>query len=272
MSAGFADISGARLYYELAGAGPTLVMLHAGICDSRMWDDQMAALAAHCQTLRYDLRGFGKSEPVAGTFAHHEDLRALLDDLGIERAYLMGASMGGMAAIDFALSYPDRVDGLILVGSALGGYSNPALEEQDPPEWVEAVKAFEAGDYERASEMEVRLWVDGPQRRPEQVNAAVRDKVRLMNTIALRNEASELGDVQKLDPPAAERLNELRGPLLVITGDLDQPEIIDIGNVLAAQVPGAGRIIINGTAHVPNMEQPAVFNRHVLDWLKAQTG
>lgn len=272
MSAGYADVHGAKLYYEATGEGPTMVMLHAGICDSRMWDDQFEAFARHQKVVRYDLRGFGKSEPVAGKFAHYEDLRGLLDTLGIERAYLMGASLGGMTAIDFALTYPDRADGLVLVGSGLGGYDDPSADEEDPPEWAEAVKAFEAGDYERAAEFEVRLWVDGPQRQPEQVNAAVRDKVRIMNTIALRNEASNPGEIEKLDPPAAGRLDELQVPLLVIVGDLDQPEILMIGNHLAGRVPGAQMVVINGTAHVPNMEQPTVFNQRVLAWLESQIG
>src|SRR5690606_6601331 len=129
MSTGFADINGARLYYEVAGEGPALVLLHAGICDSRMWDDQFAAFAKHYRTVRYDLRGYGQSNPVAGRFAHYEDLRALLDHLGIERAYLIGVSFGGMIAIDFTLTYPQRVAGLILVGTGVDGYYNPAITE-----------------------------------------------------------------------------------------------------------------------------------------------
>lgn len=270
MSTGFADINGARLYYEVAGEGPALVLLHAGICDSRMWDDQFAVFAEHYRTVRYDLRGYGQSNPVAGRFAHYEDLRALLDHLGIERAYLMGVSFGGMIAIDFTLTYPQRVAGLILVGSGVGGYYNPAIAE--PAEAEEAQQAFEAGDFERAAELEVRVWVDGPQRQPEQVNAAIRDKVRAMNLIALRNLASRVGEAQRLDPPAAKRLNELRAPLLLIIGDLDQPEISDIGDFLTGQVPAAQTIVMSGTAHLPNMEQPSQFNGHVLDWLGAQAG
>src|SRR5690606_5590641 len=125
------------------------------------------AFAKHYRTVRYDLRGYGQSNPVAGRFAHYEDLRALLDHLGIERAYLIGVSFGGMIAIDFTLTYPQRVAGLILVGTGVDGYYNPAITE--PAEAEEAQKAFDAGDFERAAELEVRVWVDGPQRQPEQV-------------------------------------------------------------------------------------------------------
>lgn len=262
----FAEINDAKLVYEIAREGPPLVMLHAGICDSRMWDDQFAAFAKDYRVVRYDLRGYGQSHPVAGQFAHHEDLRALLDVLKIERACLMGCSLGGMTALDFTLTYPNRVSGLVLVGSGLDGFESEE-EAAEPPEWAEAVKAYEAGDYERASEFEVRLWVDGPRRQPHEVPAAIRDKVRLMNTIALKNEASNLGKRQKLDPPAAKRLTELHVPMLVIVGDYDQPEIAAIADLLAEKVPGAQKVIMTGTAHVPNMEQPALFNQHVLDWL-----
>ncbi|MBZ0298564.1 MAG: alpha/beta hydrolase [Anaerolineae bacterium] len=269
MSNGFAPAGNARLYYEIAGEGSPLVLIHAGICDSRMWDDQVPALAAHYRVIRYDLRGFGQSQPVAGSFTHYEDLRALLDHLDVERAVLLGCSLGGMTALDFALTYPQRVRGLILVGSGLAGFESQ--QEEDPPEWIEAQKAFESGDYERASEMEVRVWVDGPQRAPDQVPAAVRDKVRQMNTIALKNEAAGLGEVQKLEPPAAHRLGKIQAPALVVVGDLDQPEMIEIAHKLAAEIPNADpAIILTGTAHVPNMEQPAKFNRHVLDWLGRQ--
>jgi pimeloyl-ACP methyl ester carboxylesterase len=124
------------------------------------------------------------------------------------------------------------------------------------------------GDYERASEFEVRLWVDGPQRQPEQVSPALRDQVRWMNARNLRHAARKLGEERKLDPPAAARLSEIHAPALVIVGDLDQPEMIDIADLLAGQIAGAHKMVMHGAAHVPSMEQPLAFNRHVLDWLR----
>ena len=270
MTSGFAEINGARLYYEISGDGPPLVLLHAGIGDSTMWDDQFPVFARHYRVLRYDQRGFGQSQPAAGQFSHHEDLRALLDQLEIERAFLLGCSMGGSTATDFVLTYPGRAAGLILVGAALGGFES-TQEEEEPPEWAEIVQAFRDGDYERVSEFEVRTWVDGPSRQPDQVDAAIRDKVRAMNVIALRNEASGIGENQPLDPPAAQRLSELKLPVLVMVGDLDQPEMLEIAGVLAAQIDGAQKVVMSGTAHVPNMEQPETFNRLVLDWLNDRT-
>lgn len=268
MTTGFADIHGARLYYEVTGEGQSLVLVHAGICDLRMWDDQVAAFAEHYRVVRYDMRGYGQSKPVAGAFSPHEDLRALLDHLDIERAIVLGCSFGAMTALDFALTNPDRVSRLILVGTGLRGFDSQLDDMEDPPEWAEAEKAFDAGDYERASEMEVRIWVDGVGRSADQVDAAVRDKVRAMNLIALTNEAVQPAETLRIDPPAAQRLNDLRAPLLLIVGDLDQPDILEAADYLAATIDGAQKVVMEGTAHMPNMEQPDLFNRHVLGWLK----
>lgn len=124
---GTAEINGARIHYEVAGEGEPLVLVHAGIADSRMWDDQIGAFAGGYRAIRYDMRGFGQTEMVEGPFSHHEDLRGLLDSLGVGRTHTVGCSMGGGVVLDFALEYPERVGNLILVGSAVGGF-NPDFD------------------------------------------------------------------------------------------------------------------------------------------------
>jgi 3-oxoadipate enol-lactonase len=216
---GFAEINGARLYYEISGDGEPLVLVHAGIADGRMWEGQFAAFARRYRAVRYDMRGFGRSAMAEGPFSHHEDLHALLDSLVIERAFLVGCSMGGRTITDFALEHLGQVRALVLVGSAVSGFESSG----DPPEqWEELVAADDAGDLERVSELEVQIWVDGPVRGPDQVDHAVRDLVREMNLIALKNEASGLGDERLLEPPAADRLAEIRVPTLVIVSDRDR--------------------------------------------------
>jgi 3-oxoadipate enol-lactonase len=262
---GFVEHNGTTLFYETAGEGSALAFIHAGICDSSMWDAQFYAFAEQYKVVRHDMRGFGRSEPADATYSAHDDLRAVLDHLSIERATLIGCSMGGAASLNFALMYPDRVAGLVLVGSGLNGWENP---NTDAVEWdQEAEDAFNAGDYIAASEYEVRMWVDGPRRKPEQVNPAVRDRVRDMNTVGIRHAAKQLGNSEKLDPPAAQRLNEIRVPTLVIYGDEDHRDMPLISNTLAEQIAGAKLVIMQGTAHVPNMEQPVEFNTIVRDWL-----
>jgi pimeloyl-ACP methyl ester carboxylesterase len=110
---GFAEVSGVPLYYDIAGAGHPLVLIHEGIADSRMYDDQFSAFAQHYRVIRYDVHGFGKSGIPAGPFSGREALHDLLRVLGVERTYLLGMSMGGGIAIDFTLTYPTMVDALI---------------------------------------------------------------------------------------------------------------------------------------------------------------
>ena len=112
---GFTSVNGTEFYYEIAGEGQPLALIHAGICDSRMWDDQFEVFARRYRVIRYDLRGYGKTRPVGGEFSHYEDLRGILRHLGIERAILLGCSMGGETCINAALAYPQMVSGLALV-------------------------------------------------------------------------------------------------------------------------------------------------------------
>ncbi len=178
---GFAEIDGAQLYYEVAGSGKAIVLVHAGIADHRMWDDQFVPFAEHYQVIRFDQRGFGESSAAAGPFAFYDDLSLLLGRLGVTRAVVIGASLGGKTAIDLALSHPTMVEALVLVGSGLGG------QEWSPPTPVELAlfsqveEAEKAGDYAAVNEMEVHIWVDGPERNPEAVNPGVRARVREMN-------------------------------------------------------------------------------------------
>ena len=254
------------LYYEIAGEGHPLVLIHGGLVNSGLWDDQFEVFAKQHRTLRYDVRGFGKSKSPVSYYSNHGDLRDLLDYLRIERAYVLGLSMGGGIAIDFTLAYPNRVVALLPVAAGLGGYratSNRALREE-----MEA--AYESGDKARAVELSLQVWTDGPYRTPDQVDPGVRERIRAMTAHTF-----ELPDyeqwLQRLEPPAINRLAEIRVPTLFVVGDQDVDDILKIGDLIIANVPGARRAIIPGTAHHLNMEQPAEFNRIVLDFLNSLT-
>jgi pimeloyl-ACP methyl ester carboxylesterase len=269
LEAGTAEVNGASIHYEVAGEGEPLVLVHAGIADSRMWDGQIDAFADGYRVVRYDMRGFGQTEMVEGPFSHHEDLRGLLDFLALDRVHIVGCSMGGGTVLDFALEYPERVGNLVLVGSVIGGFDP---DFGPPKEWDELVAADEAGDLDLISELEVRMWVVGPGRSPEDVEASVRDLVREMNLIALQNEATGLGDEWEPEPTAADRLPDVQAPTLLIVGDEDQPRVFAAADLLEKELPNARRVVMHGTAHVPNMERPEEFNRLVLDFLQDQPG
>ena len=264
----FAELNGTNFYYEVAGAGHPLVLVHAGICDMRMWDEQFAHFARHYQVIRYDARGYGQTKPVDGSFAYRDDLHALLTYLGIARAHLVGCSFGGTTCLDFALAYPEMVGGLVLVDATPSGYQST----QPRPIQLTAVDAAIAvGDFEQAAELEVQIWVDGPRRSAQEVAPSIRQRVQAMNLIALRNEALDLGQPVPLDPPAAQRLQTLQVPTLLVVGALDQPRTQEAIDWMATQLPNVQKLVIEQTAHLPSMEKPAAFNQIVLDFLRSKS-
>src|SRR5215212_7554895 len=152
IKSGFARIDNAAIYYETAGQGTPLAMIHAGVADRRQWNNEFPYFAQNHQAIRYDMRGYGKSEPVEGEFSLLSDLVALLDTLEIQGpVVLMGCSMGGGLALDFALTHPATVKALILVGA---GPSGLELDVPTPSGFAEVEKAFEAGDLDRVAELE----------------------------------------------------------------------------------------------------------------------
>lgn len=262
----FADINGANIYYDLEGEGDPVVFLHAGIADSRMWNNQFAVFAQQYRVLRYDLRGFGQTtvtEPAP--FTHHDDLHALMNHLGIERATLIGCSNGGRAAMNTLLAYPDSALALVMVCSSPGGFK---FDGESPALWEEAVAAFDSGDLEKTSRLETQLWAVGPQRSPDAVPQAVLDLVYDMNLIALKNEVAEnTGEEQSMSPPAVERLAEIQVPVLVIVGEDDSPVTHASGNFMEATLADVKKVLMPNTAHLPSMEHPTDFNRIVLEFL-----
>ncbi len=260
---GFAEVNGTRLYYEVAGEGHPLVLIHAGIADSRMWDDQWDLFAQSYKVVRFDLRGCGRSPQPPTEFSLHDDLYRLLRFLDIERTYLLGVSMGGSLAIDFTFDRPEMVDGLIVVGSGVSGRKPSEAMQQA---WEKVGAAFDSGGIPAANEIEMQMWVDGPQRTPDKVDPQVRARVAEMNANNFAM-GSEEARPRPLQPPATERLHNIRVPTLIVVGDLDQPDVIESAALLEAEIPGARKVVIRGAAHMPSMEQPARFNRIVLDFL-----
>jgi pimeloyl-ACP methyl ester carboxylesterase len=260
MDTGFAEIGEANLFYEVAGQGPPFVMIHAGVADHRQWNNEFAHFAERFRVVRYDMRGYGKSEPVAGEFSHLRDLTTLLDLLNVrEPAVLMGCSMGGGVAMDFALAHPGRVEALIMVGS---GPSGLKLDIPTPPKFADAEKAYEAGDLDLVAEIETQIWFDGMGRTPAQVDPAMRRLAYQMNRTALGHEARGLGKrLPDAEVPAASRLGDLAIPVLVVVGAYDTPFIRAAADHMVDHLPSATKVVIADAAHLPNMDQPAEFQR-----------
>lgn len=258
------ELNGARIHYKRSGAGYPVVFLHAGVGDSRMWAPQAAGLDDHFDVITPDMRGYGKSELPATSWSPVADVLALMDELRIREApHLVGCSIGGGVAIDFALEHPERVSKLVLVGAGVGGLM---VGDANDPIYAETISAEEANDLRALNEAEMNLWLVGPGRTASHIDQKLRDLFLDMNGIALRSDFKSAPRLE-LDPPAAERLAEVKAPTLVVVGDHDLPEIHETADVLVSNIRGARKAVIHDAAHLPNLEHPEKFNRLLLDFL-----
>lgn len=255
---GFVEIGPASLYYELAGEGQPIVLIHAGVADSRQWNFEFEHLSGDFRALRYDMRGYGRSAPVEGEFSHLSDLRTLLDELGFDqRLVLIGCSMGGTLAMNFALAHPSRVEALVMVGSGPSGLS---LDVPGHPKQADAEVAYEAGDLDRLAELEAQIWFDGMGRSAAEVNQDMRALALEMNRQALAHEAEQLGKrLPDAETPAAERLGQLKVPTLIVVGEYDLPYLHAAADYMLERLPAARKVDIPDAAHLPNMDQPRRF-------------
>lgn len=267
-STGVVAVDGARLAYEITGAGPPLVLIHGSLLDRRLWDAHVPAFARHYRVVRYDARGHGQSPADTVPYAHHRDLHLLLRGLGLGRAAVIGLSMGGRVAQHLALAHPGTVTALVLVGAAADGATIPPALTAGRAALAAAIGR---GDREEAAEIFLRLWVDGPRRAPGQVDPAVRRHARAMALDALAHPPLD-GLDEAYHLPTPDQFRALRVPTLVMVGDHDQPSMVESAALLARRIPRAEHAVLAGAGHLANLEQPAAFGRTVLDFLARHAG
>jgi pimeloyl-ACP methyl ester carboxylesterase len=269
MESGYVSSGGAQIYYETHGEGRPIVFLHAGIADSRMWNSQLDELSGF-RLVTFDQRGFGKTNWVPETYADRRDALAVMDHLEIESAVIVGCSLGGGVALHIALGSPERTDGLVLIGAAARGWE-PVDGWPDSTLWDQLEEASEAGDLERALELEVQIWVVGHGRTIDDVDQDVIDLVMEMDRIPMQTEEERGEFVEPFEPPTNERLGDIEIPALVMVGAHDQPEMIESAEYLAGRLSDANHEVIPHAAHLPSLEKPQGFNmalRHFLDTLQ----
>lgn len=256
---GFAEVNGTRLYYEVSGNGPAVVLVHGGLVDSRLWDDQMGPLAQRFRVVRYDLRGFGKSAAPTGQYWPTEDLRALLDFLKIEKAMVVGLSLGGIVAADFAFEHPERVERLVFVAAGLRGYRNQPDEKTTNAYRVGAAQGMEKY-FEAFLQSDLLAGLRERPRARERMRAMMVENYKALAYV-------RAGLPQSPEPPTVERLGRIGFPTLVVVGSLDGPNLQGIADTLAGNIPGARKVVIHGASHHPPVETPQELNRALLDFL-----
>lgn len=251
------------LPYDVAGGGPPILLIHNGLCDRRMWDRQMETFAGAHRVVRLDLPGFGEAPAPDGEFSHAGAALAVLDELEIGRAALVGNSLGGRVAADVCLAAPDRVSALVLANAGRTGWE---WSEAVRRSWTAQDEAALAGDLDRAVELALQLWLDGTGRPPGSVGGELRARVAALHRRTLERElaAGDIGPERRPEGSPA----DIRVPTLVLVGANDVPDLVQIAASYAREIPGARPVTIPDAAHMPSLERPEEFDRLVLDFLE----
>ncbi len=255
-------MNGKRLYYEVAGSGHPLVFIHGFSRDTRLWDDQFETFAKHYQVIRYDVRGFGKSAlPTDENDAWSEDVKPLLDHLGIAHACVLGHSMGGWIATYFAQTYPEAPDALIL---ADGG--PPVVQlSQESAEFFRLVydTAKESG-IEAAKE----IWHNGRVSEPAREKPEVaRRLAEMLSDYSGWHWLNIDGSASDPDPSEVQQLGQIRAPTLIIIGERALEWQHARAETLERLIPNARKVVFPGIGHYVMMEDPDRFNETVLSFL-----
>ena len=261
---GFVDVPGGKLWYESRGQGSAMVFLHDGLLPSETWDEQIPVFEKSFRTVRYDRRGYGRSEPAKAPYSDIDDLAAVFDTLKIPKAILVACSYGGSLAVDFALAHPDRVEGLVLVGPVVTGL--PYSQHFNRRGITNALPRFREGDTQKV----VENWVNDPYI-TDAGSTRARERIR---ELLAKNPGPVAGaNLQPTPPerPAARRLGEIRKPTLILLGASDIPDVHAHAGALENGIERARRVVIPGAGHLVHMEKPGEWNEIVLKFVSPGT-
>jgi 3-oxoadipate enol-lactonase len=254
----FLDVEGGSVWYEEAGEGSPVLLLHSTLVDRRQWDDQMRSFSRQFRVIRFDLRGFGRSPLPTGSYRPLEDIAELLRSLDAVPAALVGGSAGGALSLLFTLEHPEMVSVLVLVASGVPRFEGWSDELRAL--WGATEAALQQGDQERAQRLELGYWVPAGRFGDDDKSDRRIALIAAGNTRA----AAEAEDfMEGPDTAPLKRLGEIRVPTLVVLAERDEPGIRAIGEAVAAGVPGARLVTIPGTDHLVNMRNPDQFDRVV---------
>jgi pimeloyl-ACP methyl ester carboxylesterase len=281
------DIDTGRIAYDSQGEGPPVVLSHASLVDRRMWRAQLDALSHRYRVIAFDQRGYGESSDAPATVRHGADLLHVLDALDIERAMLVGTSMGGGYSLDAALLAPERVAALVLICSGVPGYEwpdemqaevGPVLRAAVAPERLASYSTHSADivlddDIAAMAEAQARYMAVGPGRTPAVFDRNTWEFVLTMTRGVFARKWRDPASVEvDPEPPLLDRLGDVQVPTLVINGRSDVRFVQDLGRLLSDGIPGAKRIDLDDTAHLPPVERPDAVNSVLLQFLDGLPG
>jgi pimeloyl-ACP methyl ester carboxylesterase len=245
---GFLTVGGSRIYYEECGTGTAVVLLHDGLLHSVVWEDMWSPLCAKNRVIRYDRRGYGRSEPAKEPFSPEADLALLLQSLRVDRAVLVGSSSGSAVALDFTLAHPERVEALVMIGPVVHGMrSSDYFVQRGNARGAPLAK----GDFKSAAEnwSKDRFQISGdrPEARKKVFDALVGNPQNLQVP----------GQFEiRPTPPTVTRLAAVQAPTLVIVGEDDIADVHAFAGAIQAGVPVVRREVWKGDGHLVQLEEP----------------
>ena len=261
---GIAEVNGTQLYYEIAGSGDPIVLIHGGGGDCRHWDDQFETFTQNHKVIRYDRRGFGKSAmPVQEEiYSHYDDLKALLEHFSILKAHICGQSMGCGIAVDFVFTYPEMSSSLIAVAPWVSGYDSPAVGEMG--------KIFEKITSivkEKGTRAAMDYNIDEGYKNVI-INPRILERIREIGYDYSFWHYTNRDGVYDVDPPVAQQIDKIGLPTLIITAEYDLKACREVADLLEQNIANAKKVVIAKACHNMNMEKPAEFNKLVLDFIR----
>ena len=265
IDSGYINVNGGKLFYEVAGEGEHIVLLHDGTIHREVWNDQFPVLAKNFRVVRYDRRGYGKSSNPQAPFSNIEDLNQLFTQLQLDKAIIFGMSAGGGLAIDFTLKYPEKVNALVLVGAVVSGYgyTTHMLTRGG------RVKSFAELFSNLQKVIKYIGWEDPYTIYPENIKAK-KKCLQLLEANTINVNTDKYTFLKPPDRLAAKFLSEIKIPTLVLVGEYDIPDVHAHSGVIEFGISNAKREIISNSGHLIPLEQPDVFNATVLKFLKSQ--
>jgi 3-oxoadipate enol-lactonase len=261
VDSGYLTVDGGNLYYEMAGKGPNIVLLHDGMVHHEIWDEQFQVLAKNYHVVRYDRRAYGKSSDPVAPYSHIDDMNQVFIQLKIDRAIVFGMSSGGGLAIDFTLKYPEKVRGLVLVGAVVGGLG---YSSHMGTRGGHMIPASERSDIQKLVKY---LIMDDPYEIYKE-NIPVKERVMAMVKPYTQTDRGAGILAKPADRLALKYLSEIKVSTLILAGEYDIPDVHAHAGAINAGINGSARLIIPGAGHLIPIEQPALFNAAVFDFLK----
>ena len=260
------SIHGLNIFYESAGHGFALILIHYNLLDLRMWDTQIAAFAEHFHTIRFDLPGMGKSSVPLQTYSELDTLIGLLDSLQLSNACLVGIGLGSVIAMEAALAIPERIDKLILASPFVFGYTVPP-EEAVPDPAAQRIRAARK-DGTPLEEL-AELWLAHPIYGAVKSNPSEFAKLKTMiqQNIESWHLISSLDLFEHPEVPIYQRIDAIQQPTLVLYGSDDDANSQSRAKAATEKIALAQLMPVEGATHLINMEQPDAFNQIVLDFL-----